>query len=63
MIKLAVVTRDERYLQQLINRLRREKDISLLSSLIENPESEVEQTLAFMKQMEPVALAENQKIV
>jgi len=51
MIKLAVVTRNEKYLQQLINRLRREKDISLLSSIIENPESEVEQTLAFMKQM------------
>lgn len=51
MIKLAVVTRNEKYLQQLINCLRREKDISLLSSIIENPESEVEQTLAFMKQM------------
>jgi DNA-binding NarL/FixJ family response regulator len=50
MIKLAVVTRDEKYLQQLINRLRREKDISLLSNLIENTESEVQQTLAFMKQ-------------
>jgi DNA-binding NarL/FixJ family response regulator len=52
MIKLAVITRDEKYLQQLINRVHREKDISLLSTIIiENPESEVEQTLAFMKQI------------
>ena len=28
MIKLAVVTHDEKYLQQLINGLRKEKDIS-----------------------------------
>jgi DNA-binding NarL/FixJ family response regulator len=52
MIKLAVVTRDENYLQQLINRLHREKDISLLSTIIvKNPESEGDQVLAFMKQM------------
>ena len=52
MIKLAIVTRDEKYLQQLINRLRREKDISLLSTIIiKNPESEGKQVLAFMKQM------------
>jgi two-component system, NarL family, response regulator DegU len=52
MIKLAVVTRNEKYLQQLTNRLHKEKDISLLSSiLIKNLESEVERALAFMKQM------------
>jgi len=34
MIKLAVVTHDEKYLQQLINGLRKEKDISLLSTII-----------------------------
>ena len=52
MIKLAVITRDEKYLQQLINRLRGEKDISLLSTIIiKNPESEGQQALAFMKQM------------
>jgi len=52
MIKLAIVTRDEKYLQQLINRLRREKDIIFLSTIIvKNPESEGEQVLAFMKQM------------
>ena len=52
MIKLAVITRDEKYLQQLTNRLHREKDISILSTtIIKNLESEVEQTLAFMKRM------------
>jgi two-component system, NarL family, response regulator DegU len=52
MIKLAVVTRDEKYLQQLINHLHREKDISFLSTIIiENPENEGKQVPAFMKQM------------
>jgi DNA-binding NarL/FixJ family response regulator len=52
MIKLAVVTRDEKYLQQLTNRLHSEKDIILLSTIIiKNLESEVEQVLTFMKQM------------
>jgi len=52
MIKLAVLTRDEKYLQQLINSLHGEKDISLLSTMIiKNLESEVEQVLAFVKQM------------
>jgi two-component system, NarL family, response regulator DegU len=52
MIKLAVVTHDEKYLQQLINRLHREKDIRLLSTvIIKDLESEAEQVLAFMKQM------------
>jgi two-component system response regulator DegU len=52
MIKLAVLTRDEKYLQQLINRLHGEKDISILSTMIiKNLESEVEQVLAFVKQM------------
>jgi DNA-binding NarL/FixJ family response regulator len=52
MIKLAVITRDENYLQQLTNRLHREKDISLLSTnIINNIESEVKQDIAFVKQM------------
>jgi DNA-binding NarL/FixJ family response regulator len=52
MIKLAVVTHDEKYLQQLINGLRKEKDISLLSTIIiKDLESEAEQVLAFMEQM------------
>ena len=52
MIKLAVITRDEKYLQQLINRLHREKDISLLSTIIiKDLKSDNEQALAFMKQM------------
>ena len=52
MIKLSVVTRDEKYLQQIINRMKREKDISLLSTIIiENPENEGKQVPAFMKQM------------
>jgi DNA-binding NarL/FixJ family response regulator len=52
MIKLAIVTHDEKYLQQLINRLRREKDINLLSTIIvKDLESEAKQVLDFMKQM------------
>jgi DNA-binding NarL/FixJ family response regulator len=52
MIKLAVITSDEKYLQKLINRLHREKDIKLLSTIIvKDLKSEAEQVLAFMKQM------------
>ena len=52
MIKLAIAIRDEKYLQQLINRLRREKDISLLSTIIiKDIKSDAEQVLAFMNQM------------
>ena len=52
MIKLAVITHDEKYLQQLINRLHREKDINLLSTIIiKDLESEAKQVIAFMKQM------------
>jgi DNA-binding NarL/FixJ family response regulator len=52
MIKLAVVTCDEKYLQQLTNLLLREKDISLISTIIiKNLKSEVKQTIAFVKQM------------
>jgi len=52
MIKLAVVTYDEKYLQQLINRLHKEKDISILSTvIIKDLESEAEQVLAFMELM------------
>ena len=36
MIKLAIAIRDEKYLQQLINRLRREKDIIFLSTIMED---------------------------
>jgi DNA-binding NarL/FixJ family response regulator len=52
MIKLAVITRDEKYLQQLTNCLHREKDISLLSTIIiKNLRREVNQAVAFVKQM------------
>jgi DNA-binding NarL/FixJ family response regulator len=52
MIKLAIVTHDEKYLQQLINRLRREKDINLFSTIItKDLESEAKQVLDFLKQM------------
>jgi len=52
MIKLAVVTKDEKYLQKLINRLHNEKDIKLLSAvIIEDPESLAEQVLVSMEQM------------
>jgi len=52
MITLAVITHDEKYLQQLINRLHREKDINLLSTIIiKDLESEAKQVIAFMKQM------------
>jgi DNA-binding NarL/FixJ family response regulator len=52
MIKLAVITRDEKYLQQLTNCLHREEDISLLSTIIiKNLKSEVKQANAFVKQM------------
>jgi len=52
MIKLAVITSDEKYLQQLTNCLRGEKDINLLSAIIiKNSESDGQQALAFMEQM------------
>jgi len=52
MIKLAVVTRDEKFLQQLTNCLHGEEDISLLSTIIiKNLKSEVKQAIAFVKQM------------
>jgi two-component system response regulator NreC len=52
MIKLTVVTCDEKHLQQLTNRLHEEKDISLLCTIIiNNLKSEVKQATAFMKQM------------
>ena len=52
MIKLAVVTCNEKYLQQLTNHLHGEKGISLLSTIIiKNLESEVKQALDFLKQM------------
>ena len=52
MIKLAVITRDKKYLQQLTNRLHGEKDISLLSTIIiKNIKSDVKQLNVFVKQM------------
>ena len=52
MIKLAVITCDERYLQQLATRLQGEKGISLLNTiLVKNFGSEVKQVIAFAKQM------------
>jgi len=52
MIKLAIVTRDEKYLQQLTNCLHGEEDISLLSTIIiKNFNSEVKQVIAFVKHM------------
>jgi DNA-binding NarL/FixJ family response regulator len=51
-IKLVVVTRDEKYLKEITSRLHREKDISLLSTIIiKNIGTEVKQALAFVKQM------------
>jgi DNA-binding NarL/FixJ family response regulator len=52
MIKLAVVIRDEKYLQKLINRLHNENDIKLLSAvIIEDLKSEAEKIIALMEQM------------
>ena len=46
MIKLAVITSDEKYLQQLTNRLHGEKDISLLSTIIiKNPRARSNRSL------------------
>ena len=51
-IKLSIVTRDEKYLQQLTNCLHRQEDIRLLNTIIiKNLKSEVKQAIAFMKQM------------
>ena len=51
-IKLSIVTSDEKYLQHLTKRLNGEKDISLLSTIIiKNLQSEMEEVLAFQKQM------------
>ena len=52
MIKLAVITRDEKYLQQLTNRLHGEKGIRLLNTIIiKNLKSDVKQLNAFVSQM------------
>jgi DNA-binding NarL/FixJ family response regulator len=52
MIKLAVITHDEKFLQQLTNRLHGEKNIRLFRTiLIEDPKSEAEQVISFMDQM------------
>jgi DNA-binding NarL/FixJ family response regulator len=50
-IKLTVITRNEGYLQRLAGRLREEKDISLLSSIVINHfKSEMKQSIAFLEQ-------------
>ena len=52
MIKLAVITSNEEYLQQITTRLHGEKDISLLSTfIIEKHSSEQENTIDFIEQM------------
>jgi DNA-binding NarL/FixJ family response regulator len=52
MIKLAVITRDEKYLHQLTNRLHKEADISLLSTIIiKSLKNEVKQAIAFVTRM------------
>jgi DNA-binding NarL/FixJ family response regulator len=52
MINLAIITRDEKYLQQLTNCLHREEDISLLNTIIiKNLKSEMKQAIAFVKQI------------
>jgi two-component system, NarL family, response regulator DegU len=52
MIKLAVMTSDEKYLQQLTNCLRGEKDISLVSTIIiKKSENDGQLALTFIKQM------------
>ena len=51
-IKLSTVTSDEKYLQHLTKRLHGEKDISLRNTIIiKNIQSEMEEVLAFLKQM------------
>jgi DNA-binding NarL/FixJ family response regulator len=52
MIKLAIVTRSEEHLQEITNRLHKEKDINLVSTIIiKNPKIEEEQNTASEKQM------------
>jgi DNA-binding NarL/FixJ family response regulator len=52
MIKLAVITSNKEYLKQITNHLHREKDISLLSTIIINKHSsEQEKTIDFIEQM------------
>jgi DNA-binding NarL/FixJ family response regulator len=52
MIKLSVLTCDEKYLQQLTNRLHGEKGIRLLNTIIiKNLKSDVKQLNAFVSQM------------
>ncbi|MBP1711014.1 MAG: hypothetical protein H6Q49_1216, partial [Deltaproteobacteria bacterium] len=50
-IRITVMTRNSDYLQRLEDRLREEKDISLLSSIvINNFKSEMKQSIAFLEQ-------------
>ena len=52
MIKPSVITCDEKYLQQLTNRLHEEKGIRLLNTIIiKNVKSDVKQLNAFVSQM------------
>jgi DNA-binding NarL/FixJ family response regulator len=51
-IKLTVITHDEKYLQQLTNRLDEEQDIDLLSTIIiKDLKSNVKQAIAFVEKM------------
>ena len=51
-IKLAVIALEENYLELLANRLRREKDITLLQSIIiKDYEIDMKQFVAFVEQM------------
>ena len=52
MIKLAVVTRDENFLQLIKNIPQREKDINILSTiLVKDLENEVKKAIDFIKQL------------
>ena len=52
MIKLAIITRDENYLQQISNLLHGEKDINLLSAIIiKNLKSEAKHSIVFLRRM------------
>jgi DNA-binding NarL/FixJ family response regulator len=51
-IKLTVITRDEKYWQQLTNRLGKEQDIDFLSTIIiKDIKNDAKQIIAFMEQM------------
>jgi DNA-binding NarL/FixJ family response regulator len=52
MIKLVIVTRDEKFLQRLTNLLQGDKDVTLVSTIIiKDLQREVKQSIVFVKQM------------